>query len=1030
MKRFAWVAAVVLGLAIVVPTVPAMAEGLDQSATDQLETAQGAEEQVIVQSTDVVDDSDQAISGIDDTSVDEQGVAAVDETPEDESPTAAVDSSDGNVVTEEAPDQTVSGSTSEEGQALEPMDAPDDTGSDSDAVSENTAYTIAPSAPSDALVGVSNNSASSGANVALSNPNSVLGNHWRFVSRDDGLWSIVNMRANMALTVNGTPASGSNVTVVSGQGTKWVVQKNDDGTVSFIPFGYDSLRLDIAGESADAGANVRLYTASASSMQRSMQRFVLGVANALTEALANGEKLDEGVVVVNTALPGKRAIDIKSASKDNGANVQTYASNESLAQKFFLADAGNGLYTLQSAVSGKYLDVAGGKAVSGTNVQQYTGNGTLAQLWYFIKTADGLWSLRNAKSGLALSVSGASSSNGANVDVEDVNGDACQDFSVKYVNLVNKNQVLRLSPLGDSSLSVSTSGSAAVLSKTGSTADGWWRVDSASGNSITLASLFGAKKLAVSGSVVSGAGATLVSGTGTTWIVRVNDGGSLTLSPKGYLGLALDVKNGKVSVGSSLQIYKINGTNAQRFLTPYSGNLTKAASTGKPFASCLYTIKSALESKNLALDVKNASKSNGANVQIYGANGTDAQKWELEYAGSGLYHIKSLNSKLYLGRDGSTSGSNVAQYKSSDQLSQYWYLMADGDGYAICNVTTGLALDVKGGRAANGSNVQLYTPNGSAAQRWLMVDTPLIKNGTYAFSSDLTVYGMLVLDVKGASKASGANVQVYQSNGTNAQKWVLTYKGKGVYTMASKNSGLLLTVDGSSRSNGGNVVQKTNENSDFQRWTISLDNSGSYVFKNVGSGKVLDIKGGKSDNGVNVQQYTANGTKAQGWHIKTNHDPLPSNSKLAKFVSRMVYYADIVNVGYDMGNRWDIRDGGETDCSALVIRCLQEAGFDAEKNGATWTGNMKSVLKSLGWSVLPWDINSVKAGDILLNYEYHTCAVISGTGKNALIAQASIDENGNGFYGKSGDQSGYETNIKKVYVYPHGGWNCILRYKK
>lgn len=1045
MKRFAWVAAVVLGLAITVPVAPAMAEDLDQGATNQLETAQGTDEQVVIQSADVTGDSGEATSGIDDTSVDEQGVAVVDETPEDEPSATGVESSDGNVVTEEAPNQASPGSTSEEDQMLEPMDAPDDTGSDSEAVSENTAYSIAPSATSDTLVGVAGNSASSGANVALSNPSSVLGNYWRFVSGDNGLWSIVNMRANMALTVNGTPASGSNVTVASGQGTKWVVQKNDDGTVSFIPFGYDSLRLDIVGESADAGANVRLYTASASSMQR----FVLGVANALTEALANGEKLNEGVVVVNTALPGKRAIDIKSASKDNGANVQTYASNESLAQKFFLVDVGNGLYTLQSAVSGKYLDVAGGKTTSGTNVQQYTGNGTLAQLWYFLKTADGLWSLRNAKSGLALTVSGASSSNGANVDVEDANDDACQYFSVKYVNLVNKNQVLRLSPLGDSSLTVSTSGSAAVLSKTGSTADGWWRVDSASGNSITLASLFGAKKLAISGSVVSGAGATLVSGTGTTWIVKVNDGGSLTLSPKGYPGLALDVKNGKIGNGASLQIYKSNGTNAQRFLTPYSGNLSKAASTGMPVASCLHTIKSALGS-NLVLDVKGSSKSNGANVQIYGSNSTNAQKWEMQYAGSGLYHIQSLNSKLYLGRAGSTSGSNVAQYKSSDELSQYWYLVQDGDGYVILNVTTGLALDVKSGKAANGSNVQLYTPNGSKAQRWVMEDTPLIKNGTYAFSSDLTVYGMLVLDVKSASKSSGANVQVYQSNGTDAQKWVLTYKGAGAYTLASKNSGLLLTVDGSSRSNGGNVVQKTNENSDYQRWIISLTDSGAYTFKNVGSGLMLDIKGGKSDNGVNVQQYKANGSAAQSWHIKTNHDPLPSNSKLAKFVSRMVYYTDIVNVGYDQltPDRWTIKDGGECDCSSLVINCLREAGFntgDVSSHigkvnagepyaGCTYTGNMSYYLTSMkdddgkSWSRLSFSLSKLKPGDILLNDEYHTCVVISGSGSTALIAQASIDENYYGWGGKAGDQTGYETNIKQAYVYSHGGWNCILRY--
>lgn len=1018
MKRFAWVVATVLGLALAVPVTPAMAEDLDQGISDQLEEAQVINEQDSAETIVVLDDGNKALNGIEESDVDAQDdvddVIDKGEAVASDAPTC-----DDGIVTEGSTNETAVDPQPEGDQFAELMGV---SGSDSDPVSEETVYSIAPSASTSVVVGVANNSASSGANVVLSGSGGGLGNYWRVVSRNDGTWSIINMLANMALTVNGTPASGANVKVASGNGTAWTVLRNEDGTISFIPLGHDSLRLDISGGSTTAGANVQLYECNGTPAQR----FALSVANALTDALINGGELDEGVVTIGSGLSGNGVIDIQGASKSNGGNAQRYSYNNSLAQKFFIADAGNGLYTLKCAVSGKYLDAYGGGVTSGTNVQQYTGNGSLAQLWYFIETADGLWSLRNAKSGLALSVAGGSTSNGANIELEEALDVTRQRFTVKPVNLFEKNQVLRLTPIANSSLNVSTSSSTAALSQCGTTADGWWRVDTTSGDSFTLASLFGAKKLTVSGSVASGASVMLASGAGTTWSIRVNDGGSLTISPKGYPGLVLDVKNGKVGNGANLQVYKSNGTNAQRFVATSSANLTKAASSAKVMSACVYTVKSSLGS-NLVLDVKGGSQSTGANVQIYGSNSSNAQKWELQYADSRLYRIRSINSLFYLGVAGSTNGSNVAQYKSDDGLSQYWYFMANGDGYTICNAANGLVLDVQNGKAANGSNVQLYTSNGTTAQKWVMADTPLIKNGTYVFSSDLTVYGMLVLDVQGGSKASGANVQAYQSNGTDAQKWMVTYKGTGAYTLASKNSGLLLTVADSSLANGGNVVQKTNENSNFQLWTISLVGSNSYVFKNVGSGKVLDIKNGKSDNGVNVQQYSANGSKAQTWHIKTNHNPLPSNAKLAKFVSRMIYYTDIVNVGYDMGNRWDIRDGGETDCSALVIRCLQEAGFNAESKGATYTGNMRSVLKSLGWSVLPWNINNVKAGDILLNDQYHTCAVISGSGKTALVAQASIDENYYGWGGKAGDQTGYETNIKTVYTYSYG-WNCILRY--
>ena len=131
------------------------------------------------------------------------------------------------------------------------------------------------------------------------------------------------------------------------------------------------------------------------------------------------------------------------------------------------------------------------------------------------------------------------------------------------------------------------------------------------------------------------------------------------------------------------------------------------------------------------------------------------------------------------------------------------------------------------------------------------------------------------------------------------------------------------------------------------------------------------------------------------------------------------------SVGYDQGNRWDVRDGGETDCSALVITALKRSGFDV--GGATYTGNMLSNLTARGWRVVaryPQSATGLRAGDILLNDTNHTVMYI-GAG---LIAQASLDERGRIAWGQAGDQSGYETNVRSFYVYAHGGWPHVLRY--
>ena len=131
------------------------------------------------------------------------------------------------------------------------------------------------------------------------------------------------------------------------------------------------------------------------------------------------------------------------------------------------------------------------------------------------------------------------------------------------------------------------------------------------------------------------------------------------------------------------------------------------------------------------------------------------------------------------------------------------------------------------------------------------------------------------------------------------------------------------------------------------------------------------------------------------------------------------------SLGYDQENRWDIRDGGECDCSSLVITALKRNGFAV--GDATYTGNMSYNLTRRGWSRIPADLTKAQPGDILLNDTYHTCMVIKGRGWSATIAQASLGSNGRITGDAPGDQNGRETNTRGIYTYSKG-WDCILRY--
>lgn len=141
---------------------------------------------------------------------------------------------------------------------------------------------------------------------------------------------------------------------------------------------------------------------------------------------------------------------------------------------------------------------------------------------------------------------------------------------------------------------------------------------------------------------------------------------------------------------------------------------------------------------------------------------------------------------------------------------------------------------------------------------------------------------------------------------------------------------------------------------------------------------------------------------------------------LNKFVERMLYWCNQGNLGYDQGNRWDIRYGGECDCSSLVIFALREAGFDT--GSASYTGDMSANLTARGWTRLS-PSGTPKVGDILLNDGHHVAVC---TGANQM-SYASIDERGKISGGQSGDQTDKETKTVSGFNYSRG-WSCYLRY--
>ena len=138
--------------------------------------------------------------------------------------------------------------------------------------------------------------------------------------------------------------------------------------------------------------------------------------------------------------------------------------------------------------------------------------------------------------------------------------------------------------------------------------------------------------------------------------------------------------------------------------------------------------------------------------------------------------------------------------------------------------------------------------------------------GEYYITSELA--DDLVLDVWAASRNDGANVQLWNSNLSAAQKWRVSYDSEGLATITNIASGKVLDAQWGSSRPGTNVTQWSNNGSRAQKWKIVTGDKGRItIVSALDSSIVLDISGARRSAGANVQLWTANGSDAQSFEF-------------------------------------------------------------------------------------------------------------------------------------------------------------------
>jgi hypothetical protein len=123
------------------------------------------------------------------------------------------------------------------------------------------------------------------------------------------------------------------------------------------------------------------------------------------------------------------------------------------------------------------------------------------------------------------------------------------------------------------------------------------------------------------------------------------------------------------------------------------------------------TLRSGIAGK--CVDVAGSSTADGTAVQLYGCNGTGAQRWTYVPAAGGT--LRALGKCLDVVDRGTANYAKVQLWTCTGSDNQRWVVGANA---SLVNPGSGRCLDDPGSATADGTALQIFDCNATAAQRW------------------------------------------------------------------------------------------------------------------------------------------------------------------------------------------------------------------------------------------------------------------------------------------------------------------------
>lgn len=367
-----------------------------------------------------------------------------------------------------------------------------------------------------------------------------------------------------------------------------------------------------------------------------------------------------------------------------------------------------------------------------------------------------------------------------------------------------------------------------------------------------------------------------------------NSSGNWVISSAWDSSYVVDLSLGSTNNGAAIQIYKNNNSIAQTWkLLKVRNSRAEMDAMANQYRDVIsdgtYYITSS-KNTSYTLDVSGGSKVDFGNIQLYQYNGTVAQGWKISHDAQGYVTFINVGSNraIDLFKGTATNWQNVNQYSSNGTYAQKWIVTNEGNGFKIMSaIDTNYVLDIASGKVHNSSNIQVYKSNDTAAQRWYFntFESPRQKldNMAKKYNAEIeeTTYVIsnfanpnYTIDVSMASKSNYANVWLFNSNNTAAQKWTVKKDSVGYITFINVGSSKALDVQKAVAKSGTNIWQYQYNDTYAQKWIAKKNTDGSLTFVSaLDPNYVLDISSGKVVNYQNIQLYQSNGTNAQKFKL-------------------------------------------------------------------------------------------------------------------------------------------------------------------